>query len=175
MKRKNQHVGDRANSPVEKKRKLTDQRDSRRNGHADRNVSVSASAVYTPGPGREKRSSPVRRRKSAELLIEQSRATTPMVQREIPIEPSTGHVADVPVTQRRKSSLLDEQIIELLRGSSPLGPNALYNENVLPMPPGFREVLSSYREKGYISEATEQYYLNLRRGDSLRAPGEGAR
>lgn len=175
MKRKNQNVGDRANSPVEKRRKLNDQQDPRRNGYANRNISVSASAVYTPGLGREKRSSPARRRKSAELRIEQNRATTPMVQREILLEPLTGHVADVPVTQRRKSSLLDEQIIELLRGSSPLGPNALYNENVLPMPPGFQEVLSSYREKGYINEATEQYYLNLRRGDSLRAPGEGVR
>ncbi|MCJ1427407.1 hypothetical protein MMC29_005310 [Sticta canariensis] len=175
MKRKNQDVGDRANLPVDKRRKLNDRQDSRQKGYADRNVSVSASAVYTPGLGREKRGSPAGRRKSAELLIERNRATTPMVQKEILMEPSTGHVADVPVTQRRKSSLLDEQIIELLRGSSPLGPNALYNENVLPMPPGFREVLSSYRVKGYITEATEQYYLNLRRGDSLRAPGEGVR
>lgn len=175
MKRKNRGVGDRAKSPVEKRRKLNDRHESRRDGDADGNASVSAPAVYTPGLGRENRSSLARRRKSAEMLIEVNRAITPMVQREIPIEPSTGHVIDVAVTQRRRSSLLDEQIIELLRGSSPLGPNTLYNENVLPMPPGFQKVLSSYREKGYITEATEQYYLNLRRGDSLRAPGEGVR
>lgn len=172
MKRKNKGKGDRANSPVEKRRKLNDQQDSRRNGYADRNVSVSTSAVFTPGLGREKRSSPARRRKSAELLIERNRAATPMVRKEILMEPSTGHIADVPVTQRRKSSLLDEQIVELLRGSSPLGPNALYNENALPMPPGFQKRLNVYQHS--MTEATKQYYLNLRRGDSPRAPGEGA-
>lgn len=85
---------------------------------------------------------------------------------------------NVDLQRRRTSSLVDEQVLEMLSDVHPLESDRLLeagNEYVRPMPPNFQEILRQLREIGSLSEDTEHYYLSLGRGDSLRVPGEGGR
>lgn len=166
MKRKGRGQAEvRPKSPPEKKRKLEDQQEPSR--HED--------AVDTPAVGRGKRTRPAAKKRTAVQPNEQKTRE----QGETPVEDSTGQAGgNADVRQRRKSSLLEEQILDLLSDVLPSETNTLSgagNENVRPMPPSFRDALRSFREKGMMSEAAEQYHLNLGRGDSVRVPGEGGR
>lgn len=93
--------------------------------------------------------------------------------------PSIGQaVEDFDVQKSRKYSLIDEKLLQRLgRASSPRSDTLLEagDENVRPMPPVFQERLRERRKKRKLSEAAEQYYLHLRRGDSRSFPGEGGR
>lgn len=98
---------------------------------------------------------------------------------ESPVGHSTGQAVEGPdVQQSRKYSLIDEKLLERLNhASSPRSDTLLEagNEKLRPMPPVFQERLRELRIKRKLSEAAEQYYLNLRRGDSLSSPGDGGR
>lgn len=176
MKRKGKgQAGVRPKSPPNKKRKLDDQQEPTRHEDADFKGPTSISGIDAPGIGRGKRTRATAKKRTAVQPKEQK----PGGLGEKPVENSTGQAGgNANVPQRRKSSLLEEQILDLLRDVSPSESNTLSgagNENVRPMPPSFRDNLRDLRESGQLSEAVEQYYLNLGRGDSVRVPGEGGR
>lgn len=116
---------------------------------------------------------------SAVLPVEEKNMPAgPVAQPELPVEPSTTQAEDVDVRQRRGSSLLEDQILDLLGDVPPCGSTTLLragNENVKPMPPKFQGQLRKLRDEGWLPEATQQYYLNLGHGDSPRVPNEGGR
>lgn len=116
---------------------------------------------------------------SAVLPVEEKNVPAePVAPPELPVKPSTTQAVDVDVRQRRGSSLLEEQILELLGDVPPSGSTTLLragNENVRPMPPKFQRKLRKLGHEGWLSEATRQYYLNLGHGDSPRVPNEGGR
>lgn len=140
MKLRNREVEVRPNTRLEKKRRLEEQQDSRRDD-------ADIKSPISPGVGGRKKSRPG------------------------PKKP--------PVQQRRKVSVREKKLLELLsdvsppRSNPPLG--AAGNENARPMPPEFRSMLQELRKSGRISKAVEKYLLNLRRGDSLRVPCEGGK
>lgn len=176
MKRKGRGQAEvRPKSPPEKKRKLEDQQEPSRHEDADFKGPTSISGIDTPAMGRGTRTRPAAKKRTAVQPNEQKARG----QGETPVEDSTGQAGgNADVRQRRKSSLLEEQILDLLSDVLPSETNTLSgagNENVRPMPPSFRNSLRSFREQGMMSEAAEQYHLNLGRGDSVRVPGEGGR
>lgn len=145
MKLRTREVRVRPYTRLEKKRRLEEQQDSRRDD-------ADIKSPISPDAGDGKRSSPAPKKKPA---VQQRRKVS-----------------------LREKKLLEKKLLELLSDVSPPTSNpplGAGNENVRPMPPQFRDLLRGLRETKKISEALEQYFLNLGRGDSLRVPGEGGK
>lgn len=158
MKLRNRDIGERPDTSLAKKRKLQDQQDSRPPG----DDTVELGRGKRSRPASKKR--PVSKRKPAVQPIEQENGPESTVERELLVEPPTGDVDD-------ESSRTEEHIVELL-SNAPFPKYLNTNgKNQAPMPLSFQRELHEQRERGTLSEAAEQCYLNLKPRDNNRWEG----
>lgn len=176
MKRKNREKSEvRSNSPPKKKREPHDRQGSKQHEGANLEDLGSNPEIDTPELGRGKRRRAPRQKIAVQPNEQKNKIQGPIEPKELPADLQAGNEGDA---QRRRSSVIQQQLLKLLGDISPTETNRLWEaakDNIRPMPPGFQQSLSKLRAEGKLSEAVEQYHLNLGRKDSLRVPGEGGR
>lgn len=158
-----------------KKRKREDRQDltqsepEKTSGKAPKKPAAPAKKKKEPTPKKKKKQPvPKKKKKPAVQPVEQENAPGPTDQ--------AGDTTDV--RPRSESSPIVEGPLEVLGHTSPSKSDKLLkpgDKNERPVPPDFQKNLRRLREKRRLNNTAEQYFLNLRRGDSLRVLGEDGR
>lgn len=177
--KKTDAIPEKTDASPEKKRKREDQQDLTQPGREKTSRKApekpAAPAKKKKGPAPKKPKTPKKKKEPPVPKKKKKPAEEPVEQENAP-GPTEQAVDAADVRPRRESSPIVEGPLEVLGHTTPSkSRKPLKAGDERPAPPDFRKNLRCLREDRKLSNDAEQYFLNLRHGDSLRVRGEDGR